>query len=520
MNAPLAANRITHRGLTTAALMTLMALSAVEATVVSTAMPTVIADLGGVALYGWVAAAYFLTVTVATPIYGKLADTVGRKPVALASVALFLVGSFACGAAGSIGWLIAARALQGIGAGGMQPVTLTIIGDLYPLEERGKVQGAMSGVWATASVVGPLLGGWIVHAASWRWVFWVNIPVGLLGVAVLLRAYHEPARARAGGAVDLPGATLFTAATVALLLGVHGTAPALTLPVALFAALAFVRVETRAEDPMLPLALLRERVIAATSGSGLILGAAMMTSLVMLPLFAQGALRLSPTQAGSSVAPMLFGWPLAAFLTSRVLARVGPRAPMVLGSLLIAAALAALARALGPAVSIHTLQAWMLVYGLGMGMVSTASLLAVQSAVPWSRRGGGDGGEPLRPRHRRRPGHGGLRRAAGVSLARGGARGARARGARHRGGAARDRGAGADRERGAHPRDGAGVRLPRGARGGEPPGGHRGAADPAPRGVVNEFANPRGARPALTAEVHDGDQGFVPGGQAHRRAGR
>lgn len=387
MNAPLAAHRSTHRGLTTAALMTLMALSAVEATVVSTAMPTVIADLGGVSLYGWVAAAYFLTVTVGTPIYGKLADTLGRKPVALASVALFLLGSFACGAAGSIGWLIAARALQGIGAGGMQPVTLTIIGDLFPLEERGKVQGAMSGVWATASVVGPLLGGWIVHAASWRWVFWVNVPVGLLGVAVLLRAYHEPARARAGGAVDLPGAALFTAATVALLLGVHGTAAALTLPAAALAAWAFVRVETRAEDPMLPLALLRERVIAATSGSGLILGAAMMTSLVMLPLYAQGALRLSPTQAGSSVAPMLFGWPLAAFLTSRVLARVGPRAPMLLGSLLIAGALTALARSLGPAVSVHTLQAWMLVYGLGMGMVSTASLLAVQSSVPWSRRG-------------------------------------------------------------------------------------------------------------------------------------
>lgn len=377
----------TRRGLTTAALMSLMALSAVEATVVSTAMPTVIADLGGVDLYGWVAAAYFLTVTVATPIYGKLADSLGRKPVALMSVALFLLGSLACGAAGSIGWLIAARALQGVGAGGMQPVTLTIIGDLYPLEERGKVQGAMSAVWATASVAGPLLGGWIVHAASWRWVFWVNIPVGVLGVAVLLRAYHEAPRARGRSAVDLAGAALFTASTVSLLLGAHGTLAAVTLPLAAVTAALFVVVEGRAQDPVLPIQLLRERVIAATSASGLMLGAAMMTSLVMLPLFAQGALRLAPAQAGSSVAPMLFGWPVAAFVTSRVLARVGPRAPMLLGSLLIAASLLTLAQALRADITLGVLQGLMLVYGLGMGLVSTASLLAVQSSVPWSQRG-------------------------------------------------------------------------------------------------------------------------------------
>lgn len=377
----------TRRGLTTASLMILMALSAVEATVVATAMPTVVADLGGVALYGWVAAAYFLTVTVATPIYGKLSDSLGRKPVALASVGLFLLGSLGCGAAGSIGALIAARAIQGIGAGGMQPVTLTIIGDLYSLEERGKVQGAMSAVWATASVVGPLLGGWIVAFASWRWVFWVNLPVGLMGLAVLLRAYHELPRARSRRAVDVKGATLFTASTLALLAGAHGTLPLVTVPLAALTAWAFVRVESRAEDPMLPIGLLRERVIAATSVSGLILGAAMMTSLVMLPLFAQGALRLTPTQAGSSVAPMLFGWPIAAFVTSRLLPRLGPRTPMLAGSTLIAAALAAIAVTLGRDVSITAVRGWMFVYGLGMGLVSTASLLTVQSSVPWSERG-------------------------------------------------------------------------------------------------------------------------------------
>lgn len=387
MNAPTQALPATRRGLTTAALMILMALSAVEATVVATAMPTVVADLGGVALYGWVAAAYFLTVTVATPIFGKLSDSLGRKPVALVSVGLFLFASLLCGASGNIRVLIAARALQGIGAGGMQPVTLTIIGDLYPLEQRGKVQGAMSAVWATASVVGPLLGGWLVHAASWRWVFWVNLPVGLVGLAVLLRAYHELPQARAQRTVDVKGAALFTLSTLSLLIGAHGTLPALTLPLAALAGWAFVRVERRVPDPMLPVSLLRERVIAATSVSGLILGAAMMTSLVMLPLYAQGALRLSPTQAGSSVAPMLLGWPLAAFFTSRLLPRLGPRVPILAGSLLIATALSAVAISLYGSPGITLIRLWMFVYGVGMGLVSTASLLTVQSSVAWARRG-------------------------------------------------------------------------------------------------------------------------------------
>lgn len=387
MNASIDAAPTTRRALTTAALLLLMALSAMEATVVSTAMPTVIAELGGVAHYGWVAAAYFLAVTVATPVYGKLADSLGRKPVALFSVALFLLGSFASGLAGNIAVLIAARAVQGLGAGGLQPVTLTIVGDLYTLEERGRVQGLFSGVWAASGIAGPLLGGWIVHEASWRWVFWVNVPIGLLGAAVLVRAYHEGRAEGARATLDVPGAALFSVATLALLLGVNGTAtaPMLAASAALFAA--FVRVEARAEDPMLPVSLLRERVIAVTSVSGFLLGAAMMASLLMLPLYAQGVLHRSPTEAGASVAPMLLGWPLAAMVTSRLLSRVGVRPPVLVGSALIALSLIALALTISPRVRVGTLQGWMFVYGLGMGLAATATLLAVQASVPWSRRG-------------------------------------------------------------------------------------------------------------------------------------
>lgn len=387
MNAPSHAQPSTRRALTTAALLLLMALSAMEATVVSTAMPTVIAELGGVSHYGWVAAAYFLAVTVATPIYGKLADSLGRKPVALFGVALFLLGSFASGLAGNIAVLIAARAVQGLGAGGLQPVTLTIVGDLYTLEERGKVQGLFSGVWAASGIAGPLLGGWIVHAISWRWVFWVNVPIGLLGAAVLVRAYHERREAAGRPSLDVAGATLFSVATLALLLAVNGTATAPMLLASAAGFAAFVRVEARAHDPMLPIALLRERVIAVTSVSGLLLGAAMMASLLMLPLYAQGVLMRSPTEAGTSVAPMLLGWPLAAMVTSRMLSRVGVRPPVLLGSALIAVALIAVALTLSPRSRVGTIQAWMFVYGIGMGLAATATLLAVQASVPWSRRG-------------------------------------------------------------------------------------------------------------------------------------
>jgi EmrB/QacA subfamily drug resistance transporter len=357
-----------------------MAMSALEATVVSTAMPTVIADLGGVEYYGWVAASYLLAITVTVPVYGKLADSYGRRPVFLLGIVLFLLGSLACGASGSLAVLLFARVVQGMGAGAIQPTTMTLLGDLYTLEERGRVQGLFGAVWGVSGMVGPLLGGWLVRALSWRWVFWVNLPFGLLGAVVFLWAYREGRPKGARPVLDLEGAG-------SLLLGCGGHLPAVTLPVSALAAVLFVLVERRAEDPMVPLALLGERTVAVTTASTLLLGGAMMGALTFMPLYAQGVLRATPTEAGATVAVMLVSWPVASAATARLLVRVGFRRPVVLGSAVVALALLGIAGTLSPAAPRWALQAWMVLYGLGMGVGNTASLLVVQTSVDRSRRG-------------------------------------------------------------------------------------------------------------------------------------
>src|SRR5512134_3231793 len=211
-----------------------------EMTVVSTAMPTVVADLGGLPLYAWAFAGYMLATTVTVPIWGKLADLRGRKRVLLAGVALFLAGSFACGQAESMEALIAWRAVQGLGAGAMQPVTFTIVGDLFDVHERGRMQGLFGAVWGIAGLVGPLVGGAIVHSVGWRWIFWVNLPFGLASAAVLAVAYHEKPE-RHDHRLDVGGAALLAVAVVAALLAVRSRGSALVaVPVSLLATAAFV----------------------------------------------------------------------------------------------------------------------------------------------------------------------------------------------------------------------------------------------------------------------------------------
>src|SRR5512142_877247 len=197
-----------------------------EMTVVSTAMPTVVAELGGLPLYAWAFAAYLLANTVTVPIWGKLADLKGRKPVLLAGLALFLLGSSGCGVAGSMPTLIAWRAVQGLGAGAMQPVTFTIVGDLFDVHERGRMQGLFGAVWGVAGLVGPLVGGAIVHTVGWRWLFWMNLPFGLASAAVLSLAYHERPE-RHEHRLDVGGAALLSVAVVAALLAVRSRAAGL-----------------------------------------------------------------------------------------------------------------------------------------------------------------------------------------------------------------------------------------------------------------------------------------------------
>ena len=376
----------TSRPLTVTALLLAIFMGAMEATVVGTAMPTIVGELGGLAYYGWVGSAYLLASTVAVPIYGKLADLYGRKPILIVSTSVFLVGSVACGATSSIFALIAARTVQGLGAGGMQPTALTVVGDLYSVEERGKIQGFFGAVWAVAGIAGPLLGAFLVHVVSWRAVFLVNVPFGLLSMAVLARALEEKRLGVGPVSIDWAGALVLTAASVLLLVGAGGNVGAAAAGV--LCTVLFVAVERRAKDPILSLELLALRPIAVGAVASALFGAAMMGTLLYVPLYVQGVLGRSPAEAGAAITPMLIGWPLSSTLTGRLLARTGFRAPVWVGSVIVAASLVAFVAVVGGSGGVTGgMHVAMFAYGVGMGIANTAVLVAVQSSVGWGRRG-------------------------------------------------------------------------------------------------------------------------------------
>jgi EmrB/QacA subfamily drug resistance transporter len=377
----------TRRPLTVVALLLSLFIAAMEMTVVSTAMPTAVGDLGGLHLYAWAFASYMLAATVTVPIWGKLADLHGRKPVMQMGTLLFLGGSAACGFAPSMEWLIFFRTLQGLGAGAMQPVALTIVGDLFDVHERARIQGVFGAVWGLAGLVGPLLGGAIVHYLSWRWVFWINLPVGIASMLVLQAAFHERVERHPHG-LDVGGAVALSIAVVAVLVGARSPAHALSaVPVALVAFGIFIWQERRAPEPLVPLDLFRAPVLAASSAAGALVGAAMFAVTSYLPLYAQALLRATPTGAGSVIAPMAIGWPIASAIGGRLIPRLGFR-PLVRGGLLLAAIAAVLLSVtLRPGVSLNVPRALTGLYGLGLGFANTALIIAVQSSVPWHRRG-------------------------------------------------------------------------------------------------------------------------------------
>jgi EmrB/QacA subfamily drug resistance transporter len=380
-------DRRTSRPLTVVALLLGLFLAAMEMTVVSTAMPTVVAELGGLPLYAWAFAAYMLATTVTVPIWGKLADLRGRKPVLLAGIGLFLAGSLACGLAGSMSSLIAWRALQGLGAGAMQPVTFTIIGDLFDVRERGRMQGLFGAVWGIAGLAGPFVGGALVHSVGWRWVFWVNVPFGLASAAVLAVAYHERAE-RHPHRLDVAGAALLSVAVVAALLAGRSRAAGLAaVPVALAATAAFLAVERRAREPLLPLDLFSQRVVAVASAAGALMGAAMFATVTYVPLFVQSVLGRGPTAAGGAIAPMALGWPVASAISGRLVPRLGYRPLLLAGFATSAAAALAAAAALRPGVPLPLVQGLMAAYGAGLGIANPPLLIAVQTSVAWNRRG-------------------------------------------------------------------------------------------------------------------------------------
>ncbi len=363
-----------------------MFIAAMEMTVVSTAMPTVVAELGGALHYSWVFSAYMLATTVTVPIYGKLADLYGRKPVMLVAMVIFLVASVACGQARTMTMLIAFRALQGIGAGGLQPIAITVVGDIFSVEERARMQGIFGAVWGVAGLVGPLVGGLIVSTLSWRWVFYINVPFGIVAGVILAFALVEDIEKK-DHELDFLGAGVLSVGVIALLVGVEGYASWLLLPLSAIAFVGFVVVELRAAEPLLPPRLFRRRIFAVASTIATIAGAAMIGLLTFLPLYAQGVLGVSPTAAGAAIAPMAIAWPAASALSGRLLGRFGFRPLVRTGMAILFVATLYLVWILGHDPSTTTLKIAAAAFGAGMGLANTAIVISVQTSVSFGERG-------------------------------------------------------------------------------------------------------------------------------------
>jgi EmrB/QacA subfamily drug resistance transporter len=382
------------RGAILAALMLSIGLIAIDSTIIATAVPSVVADLGGLTQFPWLFSVYLLAQSVSVPIYSKLADQYGRKPIILVGIALFLVGSLLCGAAWSMPTLIAFRAVQGLGAGAIAPTVLTIVGDLYSLEERGRVQGYFASVWAVASVVGPALGGVFAEYLSWRWIFFVNLPLCLAAGATLVRAFRErltPQRHRldyAGAALLMVGGTLVL---LGLLEGGHGWAwrswtSAAVLGSGAVLIAVFVFVERAAAEPVLPGWVFRRRVLASTSAVAALLGALLIGLTSYVPTFVQGVLGAGPLVAGFALAPLTLGWPLTSSFSARLYLRIGFRATGLIGAVLVVGGTAPLTH-VGPATSIPAVAAACFVVGAGLGLIAAPMLIAAQTTVGWGERG-------------------------------------------------------------------------------------------------------------------------------------
>ena len=371
----------------TAGLLLGMSLGALEATVVGTAMPTVIATLGGLSHYSWVFSAYLLTSTASVPIWGRLSDLYGRRRMYLTGIAVFLIGSVVSGAATSMWVLIAARALQGLGAGAIIPLSMTIVGELYALSERARTQALFSGVWGVASVAGPLVGGSITDAFSWRWVFYLNIPFGLLAAAVIASAY-PPAPRNDRISVDWAGASLLFTGISALLIALGGdTGMGLWWFAGAVVLLAgFARAERRATDPMLPLVLLKNPLIARTLVVVFLVGMALFAAIAFVPLFVQGVMGATATQAGQVLTPLFLGWVVMSIVGARMTVRLGYRRLASAGGLLMTLGFIGLALADAGA-SRNMVMADGLLIGSGMGLSMLSLLLAVQHGVDRSYLG-------------------------------------------------------------------------------------------------------------------------------------
>jgi EmrB/QacA subfamily drug resistance transporter len=378
-----------------AGLMVALLLAALDQTIVATALPRVVSDLGGLTQYSWVFTAYMLGSTVTVPLYGKLGDVHGRKPLFVVAIVIFLAGSALCGAAQNMWELVIFRAVQGVGAGGLFPLTLAMVGMIIPPRDRGRYQGLIGSVFAGASIVGPLVGGFIVDNASWRWIFYVNLPVGGLALAVIL--VTMPRRPyRHDHSIDWLGAAVLAAGTTALLLGlVWGgneyawgspeVIGALAAAVVLLAV--FGLVERRVREPILPFDLLRNQTVASSVACMALVGAAMFGTISFVPLFVQGVIGTSATSSGVVLTPLILGAVTTSFISGQLVSRTGRYRPNTLiGPLVLGAGMFLLWR-----MNVHTTNGEaarnMIIAGIGLGMMMQIFVLSVQNSVSRSAMG-------------------------------------------------------------------------------------------------------------------------------------
>jgi EmrB/QacA subfamily drug resistance transporter len=376
-------------------LMVALLLAALDQTIVATALPRVVSDLGGITQYTWVFTAYMLGSTVTVPLYGKLGDVYGRKPLFIVAIVIFIIGSALCGLSQNLWELVIFRAVQGLGAGGIFPLTLAMVGMIVPPRDRGRYQGLIGSVFAGASIIGPLVGGFIVDNASWRWIFYVNLPVGGLALAVIL--VTMPRRlVRQEHSIDWLGAAVLAAGTTALLLGlVWGgnqypwSSPevigALVAAVVLLAV--FGVIEHRVREPILPFDLLRNQTVASSVACMALVGAAMFGTISFVPLFVQGVIGTSATSSGVVLTPLILGAVTTSFISGQIVSRTGRYRPNTLiGPVILGFGMFLLWR-----MGVNTTNAQaarnMVIAGIGLGTMMQIFVLSVQNSVPRAAMG-------------------------------------------------------------------------------------------------------------------------------------
>lgn len=373
----------------------LLLLAALDQTIVSTALPTIVADLKGIDHLSWVVTAYILSSTVSAPLYGKLGDLYGRRAMVMLSVTLFLFGSILCGLANSMNTLIAARVVQGLGGGGLFVLALSVVADVLPPKDRGKMQGVFAAIFSLASVVGPLAGGWLVDVATWHWIFLINIPVGLLAIAGFIAGFHPTGR-RVKHKIDWAGALFLSLALASLTLvcSLGGrTFPwssieaQVLVVVSLAAILIFLWIERGAVEPILPLSLFKMNIFTLTSVIGFISGVAMFGSITFLPLYLQIAVGISPTESGLAMIPMTLGIVTSSTLAGRFMGKTGRYYYItIIGMAFLMLSMALLSQ-LQVDTGLFTFSIYLALVGLGMGCIFPVVTSAVQNVVPRQQLG-------------------------------------------------------------------------------------------------------------------------------------